>query len=378
MSNCVALVRAVVLCAGSGSRTGLSYNKILHTVGHKSVLEMTLDGLYGIGVDSITVVISPRDENNVRKITSDCPNLSLCYGGDTRTESARNGLLSLEPCDIVIIQDGARPYTSGETYLRSVASAVSYGSGIAAVPATDTVRMKESDGSSVLIPRDRLYNLQTPQTFRYAEILSAYKSFKGVATDDSAVYEAAGYKCRLIEGSTSNVKITSKEDLFSLGGDLKVGVGFDVHELREGRELILGGVHIPHLLGLYGHSDADVLVHAIMDALLSAAGLPDIGVLFPDTDPRFEGANSMKLLEKIYAEIKKLGFKVGNISAVVMAQKPKLAGHIPAMRDNLARALSADISRVNVSATTTEHLGIVGEERGMAASATAIIQKEEA
>ena len=374
-NNSRPIVRALALCAGSGSRTGLSYNKILHAVGQKCVLEMTLDSLCRTGADSITLVISPRDEERVREIVAPYENVSLCYGGGTRTESARLGLNSLSPCDIVIIQDGARPFTDEKVFAASVDSALAYGSGIAAVPVSDTVRMN-SNGKCQMLPREQLYALQTPQTFRFEEILAAYNGFDGTATDDSAVYEAAGYCPRLVSGSAANRKITTKEDLYFLSGDLRVGVGFDVHELVEGRKLILGGVHIPYPLGLKGHSDADVLAHAVMDALLSAAGKPDIGVLFPDSDPKFEGADSMKLLETVAGMIEAEGFEICNLSAVVMAQKPKLAPVISEIRRSLSCALKVDFALVNVSATTTEHLGIVGKEQGMAASATALIRKK--
>lgn len=375
-NNSRPIVRALALCAGSGSRTGLSYNKILHAVGQKCVLEMTLDSLCRTGADSITLVISPRDEERVREIVAPYENVSLCYGGGTRTESARLGLNSLAPCDIVIIQDGARPFTDEKVFAASVDSALDYGSGIAAVPVSDTVRLDVGNFKTVTLPREKLYNLQTPQTFRYSEILGAYNRFEGTATDDSAVYEAAGYCPRLVSGSPSNRKITAKEDLYFLGGDMRVGVGFDVHELVPERKLILGGVHIPYPLGLKGHSDADVLAHAVMDALLSAAGKPDIGVLFPDSDPKFEGADSMKLLETVTGIVQADGFEICNLSAVVMAQKPKLAPVIPKIRARLADVLKVDMRLVNVSATTTEHLGIVGKEQGMAASATALIRKK--
>ncbi len=258
----------------------------------------------------------------------------------------------------------------------SVKSAVETGSGIAAVPVTDTIKATDENGKTVTLERSRLFAVQTPQTFRYDEILSAYRSFKGTATDDSAVYEAAGYAPSFIEGSPDNIKITTANDLFGHNRSDKTGIGFDVHELKENRKLILGGVEIPYEKGLYGHSDADVLVHSVTDGVLSAAGLPDIGVLFPDDDPAYEGANSVELLKKVREEAAENGYLAANVSAVVMAQRPKLAGYIPLMRKNIAAALGLTAENVNVSATTTEHLGIIGEGKGMAASAIVNMKKQ--
>ena len=370
------VVRALVLCAGSGSRTGLAYNKMLHLFGQKTVLETTLEAVLCSGVDSVLLAVAPRDENSVRELIAPYENVSVCTGGKTRTESVRNGLESLAKCDIVVIHDGARPYVTGDMIAASVKSAVETGSGIAAVPVTDTIKSTDENGKTVTLERSKLLAVQTPQTFRYDEILSAYRSFKGTLTDDSAVYEAAGYAPSFISGSPDNIKITTASDHFAHDRSDKTGIGFDVHELKENRKLILGGVEIPYEKGLYGHSDADVLVHAVTDGVLSAAGLPDIGVLFPDDDPAYEGANSVELLKKVREEAAENGYTAANVSAVVMAQRPKLAGYIPLMRENIAAALGLTAENVNVSATTTEHLGIIGEGKGMAASAIVNMKKQ--
>ena len=174
-------------------------------------------------------------------------------------------------------------------------------------------------------------------------------------------------------GEYGNTKITTHADVFRLPGEYRTGIGFDVHRLSENRDLVLGGVLIPYPLGLLGHSDADVLVHAIMDAMLSAADMPDIGVLFPDNDPAYKGISSILLLDKVCGFLKERGVKLINVSAVVMAEKPKLAGYIPAIRESLARTLALPVQNVNVSATTTEKLGICGEGKGMAASAIVLV-----
>lgn len=370
------VVRALVLCAGSGSRTGLGYNKMLHLFGHKTVLETTLDKVLASGVDSALVVVAERDEKQIREIIAPYENVSLCTGGSTRTESARYGLESLERCDIVVIHDGARPYISSEIIAASVKSAVETGSGIAALPVTDTIKETDESGKTVTLDRSKLLAVQTPQTFRYDEILAAYRAYRSEATDDSAVYEAAGYTPHFVSGSPDNIKITTAADLINRYGSVKTGLGFDVHELKENRKLILGGVNIPFEKGLYGHSDADVLVHAVMDAVLSASSLPDIGVLFPDDDPAYEDANSLELLKRVREKAAERGYAAADVSAVVMAQRPRLASYIPLMRENIAATLGTSPENVNVSATTTEHLGIIGEGKGMAASAVATMKRQ--
>ncbi|MCI8613124.1 MAG: 2-C-methyl-D-erythritol 2,4-cyclodiphosphate synthase [Clostridia bacterium] len=368
-------VKIIILCAGVGKRTGLGYNKLFYPLGAKTVLETTADAFADAGFGDIVFVINPADEAAVREI-ADGRGICVVYGGATRTESARNGLNAAEGCDIAVIHDGARPFVSAKIIRDSVESAKKYGSGIAAVAAVDTVKYVGGDGKVVTLPRSNLICTQTPQSFRYGEIKAAYGKFEGTATDDCEVYEKADYTPKFVEGSAENRKITVAEDLHGLNPDeSKIGVGFDVHPLKEGRRLILGGVDIPHRLGLDGHSDADVLAHAVTDALLSAASLPDIGVIFPDSDMKFKDADSIILMQTAYKRVLSEGYRVGNVSAVIMAQKPKLAGFIPLMRKRIAEALGTDTDNVNISATTTENLGIVGEEKGIAASATCLLKR---
>lgn len=366
-------VGAVIVCAGKGERTGLGYNKVLHYLGHKTVLETTLDAFSKTDVGQIAVVISPNDETQIRELIEQYANAFICFGGSTRTQSVINGLKALGRCDIVVIHDGARPYVEPSLIKACVESAYEYGSGIAAVHTVDTVK-QVSNGSVNTLPRSELYNVQTPQAFRYDEILGAYSSAVGTFTDDSEVYEKAGFTPRIVEGSYNNIKITTPRDLYrTLSHDARIGIGFDVHKLVENRRLILGGVQIAHNKGLEGHSDADVLTHAIMDALLSAADLPDIGVMFPDTDEKTLGISSMKLLDDVRDAIRAEGYTIGNISAVIIAQEPKLAAVIKDINSSLASRLGIDISTVNVSATTTEHMGIVGRGEAIAASASCIL-----
>lgn len=371
---CAPVVGAVIVCAGKGERTGLPYNKVLHQLGQKTVLETTLDVFSDIReIAHITVVTSELDRERIEEIASNYPDTSVTIGGDTRAQSVYNGLKAY-PCDIAIIHDGARPFVTKEIIIRSIESAIEYGSGIAAVRSVDTVKRVGADGKVQSLPRAELYNMQTPQTFRYAEIAGAYARGADECTDDAEVYAAAGYTPHLIEGDYDNIKITVASDLYrALPRSCRVGAGFDVHRLVPNRPLILGGVKIEYMRGLDGHSDADVLTHAIMDALLSAAGLPDIGVLFPDTDDKYLGASSIALLKDVIARIRDVGLTVGNISATVAAQRPKLAPVIPEIRKSLANTMDIDITQINVSATTTEELGIIGSGDAMSANAACIL-----
>ncbi len=370
-------VGAVIVCAGKGERTGLAYNKILHRIGQRTVVETVTDTFIAAGITNIVLVVSDPDRAVVSELVSH-PSVKLCLGGNTRAESVKNGLDALGgDCNIVVIHDGARPFVTPEVIAASIKSAVEFGSGIAAVPSIDTVK-RVKNGVMTAIPRAGLYNVQTPQTFRYSEILAAYEAVgaDNSFTDDAEVYEHAGFLPRLSLGDNANVKITTAADLYKvLPADARIGVGFDVHRLVEGRKLILGGVEIPYIKGLDGHSDADVLTHAIMDALLSAAGLPDIGVLYPDTNDFFLGISSMKLLSDVMKHIADAKFSVINISAVIIAQEPKLAPHISSIRESLARAIGVDRSRINVSATTTERLGIIGSGDGIAAEAYCLLSE---
>lgn len=368
-------IAAIVLCAGKSERSGLLYNKVLHQIGHKTVLEKSLDVLSLTRVNHITVVTSAADLQAIKEITSTYDNISISIvlGGDSRAQSVYNGLKA-HRCDIVLIHDGARPFVTVDTVDRTIDSAVEYGSGIAAVPSVDTVKRVDEHGRVNSLSRAQLYNAQTPQAFRYSQILDAYSRADGVFTDDAEVYEKAGYSPRLVDGDYGNIKLTTPSDFFNISNSsISIGVGFDVHRLVKDRKLILGGVTLDHSLGLLGHSDADVLTHAVMDALLSAAGLPDIGVLFPDTDDKYSGISSITLLKHVLNEIRSKKFGIENISAVIIAQSPKLAPVIGKIRSSLAAALEIDVKQINVSATTTERLGIIGDGLAIAANASCIL-----
>ncbi|MBQ8562832.1 MAG: 2-C-methyl-D-erythritol 2,4-cyclodiphosphate synthase [Firmicutes bacterium] len=234
----------------------------------------------------------------------------------------------------------------------------------------------DSVPASRTLDRKSLFQVQTPQGFASEILREAYEQayrdgFLG--TDDASLVERLGYRIALTEGDYANIKITTREDLPM---EIRVGTGYDVHRLTEGRKLILGGVDIPYEKGLAGHSDADVMVHALMDAMLGAAGLGDIGRHFPDTDPQYKGISSLKLLQIVNQRLHEAGYELGNADVTIIAQKPKLAGYIRQMEENLAQALAADCRQINVKATTTEKLGFTGRGEGIAAEAVCIIKSK--
>ena len=289
------------------------------------------------------------------------------------------------------IHDGARPLVTADVIARTLESAQKFGSGVAAVALKDTVKRVDED--SVVVdtpPRDKLRAVQTPQTFEAGLIRKAHAAYAlgERATDDAALAERMGVAVHLTEGDVENIKLTTPEDMLlarqvilKREGQkeekpmMRIGHGYDVHRLVENRKLILCGVEIPYALGLLGHSDADVALHALMDALLGAAALGDIGRHFPDTDPAYKGADSGKLLDHVVALLEEKGYTVGNVDVTIICQRPKLKDYIEQMRENVARHLKVDIDCVNIKATTTEKLGFEGEGLGISSHAVACIEK---
>lgn len=360
---------AVILCAGKGERARLGYNKTLHPLGSASVAAKSADAFSDF--DEIIVVCRPEDEEFLRG-QIDFPALSFVRGGETRTDSVRNALKAIKNAGIVSVHDGARPFVTREVVDRSVECAIKYGSGVAATKSVNAIRRILADGTTEIADRNEFYVVQTPQSFDFEKLKAAYEKISGSYPDDATVFELAGYPVHISEGDPDNVKLTSPADFAGLGGEYRVGFGFDVHPFRTGRDLILCGVGFDSPVGLDGHSDADAPVHAVMDALLSAAGLPDIGVRFPDTDPKFEGADSIGLLKNVVSRLPDC--EIVNVSVCIIAQKPKIAPRRKKMCAALAAALGINETRVNVSATTSELLGITGEGKGLAASCDVLIK----
>ena len=379
-------VQALIVAAGRGSRSGIGYNKVYHPLGGCCVLSHSIRRMAESGLfDGIFVVISREDEALFQETLSRDGTRALvsgvAYGGDTRQQSVYNGLCALPPdAELVAIHDGARPYVTQDVMRATLDSARAYGSGVISTPVIDTIKQVDGEGFAVATPpRERLRAVQTPQTFRYAEILAAHRQALAqdyVSTDDAALYEHVYGRVRLVQaqGAEQNKKLTLPED-FQVAPALRVGTGYDVHRLVEGRKLILCGVDVPYERGLLGHSDADVALHALMDALLGAAALGDIGRHFPDTDEHYRGISSMKLLREVARLLAEKGFAAANVDVTIVAQRPKLKDYIPQMNRNVAEALNLSEDCVNVKATTTEKLGFEGEGLGISAQSVAMIRR---
>ncbi len=377
-------VWAVVVAAGKGERSGLEQNKVFFSWRGETVLGRSLDALESSGVlDGIVLVISESDrdlyERMVRREGAHPLVKQIAFGGETRRDSVYNGLRALpEDTEIVAVHDAARPFVTAEIVRATVESAREYGSGVIATPVTDTIKQIHPDGSVSTLDRSALRAVQTPQTFHAKDLIAAHERAQKddlPATDDAALYEHYYGSVRLVTvpGAEANVKLTNPQDFRDMQCAVRIGSGYDAHRLKEGRRLVLCGVEIPHDRGLDGHSDADVAVHALMDALLGALGEGDIGRHFPDSDPKYKGISSMKLLENVMQIVGDRGYAVGNADVTIVAQKPKLADFMNQMRENLIAAL--ECPNVNVKATTTERMGFEGEEIGISAQAVALLTR---
>ena len=383
-------VTAVLVAAGSSTRMG--FDKLSFDLGGETVLERSVRAFDECPeVDELVIVTGASSENAQRAAARCKKPVRLVKGGSTRAESARSGVAAAHG-KLVAVHDAARPFVSQSVIADTIAAAARCGAAAPAVPVKDTIKQAKG-GNGKTVPegcmventpdRSTLYAVQTPQCFDRAAYLAALdeldEASARLVTDDCSLFELTGRPVELVQGDYANIKITTREDLPRTengGKKMRIGHGYDVHRLVEGRKLIMGGVTIPYEKGLLGHSDADVLLHAVSDALLGAAALGDIGKHFPDTDPRYEGADSLMLLREVGRLLDETGYTVGNIDATVLCQAPKLAPHIPAMRQNIANALGLALDDVSVKATTEEHLGFTGEGLGIAAHAVALIEKK--
>lgn len=386
------MVSVIIAAAGRGKRMGAPVNKVFLPLADQPVLLHSIAAFSACSqVDDLVIVVAAEEVEQVKSMMNQFPcrkPYQIVAGGSERQYSIANALKALSPnTDIVLVHDGARPLIASETIEAAISAAREHEAAIVAVPVKDTIKTVDANGFVIATPeRKTLWSIQTPQAFAYRTLCKAYSYAEqsGVlATDDAALVEQIGVRVKIVQGSYTNFKITTPEDLsfatalLGQGCDrmVRIGMGYDVHKLVEGRKLILGGVDIPHSLGLLGHSDADVLLHAIKDALLGAAALGDIGRHFPDSDDQYKGASSLMLLAKVAAILKSHGYQVNNIDATVVAEKPKLAPHIPTMNENIAKVLGIEPHQINVKATTTEGLGFTGQKEGIAAYAVATIVK---
>ncbi len=365
-------VFVIIGAAGAGKRMGAPLPKQFLKIGGRTILEKTVEVFESSdAVDEIVIVVNDGYEEFCRKLF-DGHDIKIVTGGAERQDSIYNALRALDANeeDIVLVHDGVRSHISHELIDRVIAASERIGAVIPAIPPKDTIRHID-EGT---LDRSRLCCVQTPQGFKYGLLRSAYeKAFEDgfYGTDDAGLVERCSHHVEIVEGEVSNIKITTPEDLKV---ENRIGTGFDVHKLVENRKLILGGVEIPYEKGLDGHSDADVLIHALMDAMLGACALGDIGKLFPDTDMSFKGISSMKLLALVWTEVQKKGFGLVNADITVICQKPKLAPYIDDMRKNICDLLGIDFDRVSIKATTTEKLGFTGRGEGIACEAVVLME----
>lgn len=386
-------VWCVLVAAGSGTRSGLTENKVFFRWQGRSVLSRCLDAIAAAQTyDGVVLVLAEGEQPRFEALTAQEGAQPLVKavvtGGATRRDSVYNGLKALPgDCEIVSVHDAARPFVSPEVVRATIDDARAFGSGVISTPVVDTIKYVDPETGRVSTPdRANLRAVQTPQSFNFARLLAAHERARKenfAVTDDAMLFEHETGSVRLSQapGAEKNVKLTNPEDFARLADEkrapvLRIGTGFDAHRLKEGRKLILCGVEVPHDRGLDGHSDADVAVHALMDATLGAMGEGDIGHLFPDTDPKYKGISSMLLLENVIALAAGKGYAVENADVTIVAQRPKLAPFIPQMRENLARAMRVPPECAGVKATTTEHMGYEGGEIGISAQAVALLRKE--
>lgn len=380
---------AIILAGGGSTRMGTGRNKVLLPIGGVPAIVRSARAYAGL-VDSLVVVARSEDADAIREaLTAAALTAAIVPGGDTRQDSVWNGLCALpDGCDRVLIHDGARCLVDEHTIRRAMVSVEACGTGVAAIPAVDTIKQADAEGWVTGTPdRASLRAMQTPQGFDAALIRRAHEAARRdgyLGTDDAALVERLGVPVRLTEGDRRNLKLTTPEDIAMAEAllntapplpALRVGQGYDVHRLVPDRTLVLCGVTVPHALGLLGHSDADVALHALMDAMLGAMALGDIGKHFPDTDERYRGISSMLLLEHVVGLLREHRAQVTNADVTIVAQKPRLLPYIPQMRQNVAEALGLPLDRVNIKATTTERLGFEGREEGISAQAVCMVEQ---
>ena len=369
-------VCAIICAAGKGTRTGFEKNKLLVPFQGATALYKTLSAFAFPAIDEIIVTSSQEDFDEISALCKEFANAKAVLGGTDRSHSVYNALQAAS-ADIVLIHDGARPFVTRKVIENCIESVKTNGSGICAVACRDTVAVVKK-GKIISVPdRDTLRQIQTPQGFFRENILCAYeRAFEtddSVYTDDSSVFArfcGAPYLC---DGSVENKKLTYAEDFAD--GAARCGFGVDTHAFGKAQDyIVLGGVKIPSESGLIAHSDGDVLVHAVMDALLSAAGLKDIGHYFPDSDARWKNANSMDMLSQVVTLVAEQGYALQNLSVAIQAEKPRLAKYIDAVKCSLSSVLKVDETAIGVAAGTNEGLGYVGEGKGITVNAYALLR----
>jgi 2-C-methyl-D-erythritol 4-phosphate cytidylyltransferase / 2-C-methyl-D-erythritol 2,4-cyclodiphosphate synthase len=383
------VVAAVVVAAGRGFRAGGEGPKQYREIGGEPVIRTSLKGLASHpGIAMVQPVIHPDDIDLFRAAAAGLGVLEPVLGGATRQASVRAGLEALSPRrpDLVLVHDAARPFASAALIARGIAAAGASGAAIPAIAVADTVKTVDAFGVVTgTLERAHLRLVQTPQAFGFATLLAAHERARAAGredfTDDSALVEWAGIKVSTFEGEAANVKLTTADDFVRVGAtelaalaDVRTGSGYDVHAFGPGDHVTLGGVRIAHSQGLSGHSDADVVLHALVDAILGALADGDIGVHFPPSDPQWRGASSDRFLAFAIERLRARKGRIAHLDVNVICEAPRIGPHRDAMRQRIAEIAGIDATRVAVKATTSEKLGFIGRSEGMAAFATATVR----
>ena len=379
---------AVIVAAGQGLRAGQPVPKQFAPFRGSTVLRHAAEALLAGGATRIAVAIPDGADAVAQAALAGLDGVQLVTGGATRQASVRLALEALEAHSpyLVLIHDAARPDCPAEVIARLTAALALHPGAIPVLPVVDSLALDSGGLMGGSAPREQLRRVQTPQAFRYADILAAHRAWPGdpVAGDDAQVATAAGLAVALVDGDERLRKLTFAEDFMT---DTisprpariwpriwpRSGTGFDVHRLAAGEELWLCGVRIDHPLGLSGHSDADVAIHALVDAILGAAAMGDIGQHFPPSDPQWRGAPSLRFLEHAVMLARQAGYAIGNVDVTIICEAPKIGPHRDAMRARLAGMLGTGVEAVSVKATTTEKLGFAGRGEGIAAQAAAML-----
>ncbi|MGX7895290.1 bifunctional 2-C-methyl-D-erythritol 4-phosphate cytidylyltransferase/2-C-methyl-D-erythritol 2,4-cyclodiphosphate synthase [Tsuneonella sp. HG222] len=369
----------IIVAAGKGLRAGQPVPKQFAPWRDKPLVRHSAEALAAQGASQIVVAIPEGAREVAIEALSAIPNTRTVPGGTTRQESVRNALEALVDFapELVLIHDAARPELPVEVTERLLLSLADHPGAIPVLPVVDSMALDEGGLMAGTAPREKLRRVQTPQAFRFADILAAHRAWQGAsdAGDDAQVARAAGLEVALIEGDERLRKLTFAGDFTTSATmsalPVRTGTGFDVHRLAAGEELWLCGLKIEHTKGLAGHSDADVGLHAVVDAILGACALGDIGDHFPPNDPRWKGAPSAQFIAHAVALAEKAGYAVGNVDLTLICEEPKIGPHRQAMRAKLAELMGVEAGQVSVKATTTERLGFTGRGEGIAAQAVA-------
>jgi 2-C-methyl-D-erythritol 4-phosphate cytidylyltransferase / 2-C-methyl-D-erythritol 2,4-cyclodiphosphate synthase len=382
-------VAAIVVAAGQGARAGGDLPKQFRRVGGEIMLRRALLSFAGAGnVRFVQPVVRSEDLERVRTLTGDLNVLPPVFGGATRQASVHAGLEALLPRspDIVLVHDAARPFASANLIARAIEAAKKSGAAIPVIPVADTVkRVDEAGVVEATLDRNSIRLVQTPQAFAFPALLDAHRRAAAQGrndfTDDAALAEWAGMMVNVFMGEPGNVKLTTPEDFVRAEaiqsaalGDVRTGLGLDVHAFGPGDHVTLGGVRIPHGQSLTGHSDADVALHALTDAVLGALADGDIGVHFPPSDPQWRGASSDRFLAFAIERVRTRGGRIANLDLTIVCEAPRIGEYRDRMRANIAKLAGIGIERVGVKATTSEKLGFTGRGEGIATYATATIR----